>query len=72
MKSVQIVSKVFFLVQIQENTDQKKLRILTLFTQYIPLLNGMDKWKNRTIWVKNLETVVPWCSGYHYCTTSFN
>ena len=33
MKSVQILRKSTYSVRIQENTDQKKLRIWTLFTQ---------------------------------------
>ena len=29
--------------------------------------------KNADLWIKIVDIIVaPWCSGYHYCTTSFN
>ena len=40
--------------------------------------NYLTKWKQRTKinhWYSSWEDILfvaPWCSGYHYCTTSFN
>ena len=28
--------------------------------------------KDKKEWVINMLFEAPWCSGYHYCTTSFN
>ena len=33
------------------------------------LKTKVDEWKSRNV---QSTKVAPWCSGYHYCTTSFN